>query len=70
VLHFLTTNDDNIRFLWLSERSGYRHLELVTVATDSNESDVNNMIQHCMVQRKVLTSGEWMVKQDQVSINF
>ena len=67
VLHFLTTNDDNIRLLWLLERSGYRHLEMVTVVTDSNK-DVSDIIQHCMVQRKVLTNGEWMIKQDQVSI--
>ena len=67
VLHFLTTNDDNIQFLWLSERSGYRHLEMVTVVTGSNK-DVSDIMQHCMVQRKVLTNGEWMIKQDQVSI--
>ena len=67
VLHFLTTNDDNIQFLWLSEHSGYRHLEMVTVVTGYNK-DVSDIIQHCMVQRKVLTNGEWMIKQDQVSI--
>ena len=67
VLHFLTANDDNIRLLWLSECSGYRHLEMVTVAIDSNK-DVSDIIQHCMVQRKELTNGEWMIKQDQVSI--
>lgn len=67
MLHFLTTNDDNVRLLWLSERSGYRHLEMVTVATGSIK-DVSDIMQHCMVQRNVLTSGEWMIKQDQVSI--
>ena len=67
MLHFLTTNDDNIQLLWLSERSGYRHLEMVTVATGSNK-DISHIMQHCTVQRNVLTSGEWMIKQDQVSI--
>ena len=69
VLHFLTTNDDNSQLLWLSERSGYRHLEMVTVATDPNR-DVSNLIQHCVVERKELTSGEWVIKQDQVSIRI
>ena len=40
---------------------------MVTVATSSSK-DVSDMMQHCMVQRNVLTSGEWMIKQDQVSI--
>ena len=69
VLHFLTTNDDNIQLLWLSERSGYRHLEMVTVATGSSK-DVSDIIQHCAVERKKLTNGEWVIKQDQVSIAF
>ena len=69
VLHFLTTNDDNIRYLWLSESSGYRHLEMVTVATDSSK-DVSGIMQHCMVERKELTKGEWVIKQDQVSISM
>ena len=67
MLHFLTTSDDNVQLLWLSERSGYRHLEMVTVATGSSK-DVSDIMQHCMVQRNMLTSGEWMIKQDQVSI--
>ena len=67
MLHFLTTNDDNIQLLWLSERSDYRHLEMVTVTTGSNK-DISDIMQHCTVQRNVLTSGEWMIKQDQVSI--
>ena len=69
VLHFLTTNDDNIRYLWLSESSGYRHLEMVTVATGSNK-DASGIMQHCMVERKELTKGEWVIKQDQVSISM
>ena len=67
MLHFLTTNDDNVQLLWLSERSGYRHLEMVTMTTGSGK-DVSDIMQHCMVQRNMLTSGEWMIKQDQVSI--
>ena len=65
VLHFLTVNDDEIQFL---ERSGYRHLEMVTVATGSSK-DVSDKIQHCTVERKVLTNGDWVIKQDQVGIN-
>ena len=68
MLHFLTVNDGNIQYLWLSERSGYRHLEMITVATGSSK-DVSDMIQYCMAERKVLTSGDWVIKQDQVSIN-
>ena len=70
MLHFLTTNDDHVQLLWLSERSGYRHLEMVTVATGSNKDVSSDIIQHCRVERKMLTNGEWVIKQDQVSTNI
>ena len=40
VLHFLTVNDDNIKLLWLSERSGYCHLEVVLWQKDQAKMSV------------------------------
>ena len=60
VLHFM--------IIFGSEHSGYRHLEMVTMTTGSTK-DVSDMMQHCMVQRNVLTSGEWMIKQDQIWVD-
>jgi len=68
VLHFLPTTDDHINFLWLSERSGFRHLELVTVNTGTPGSD--DVIRSCEANRKVLTAGEWVVLADQVSVSW
>jgi len=66
VLHFLPTKDDHINFLWLSECSGFRHLELVTMATGSVGD--NDVMRDCEAHRKVLTSGDWVVQADEVSI--
>ena len=42
---------------------------MVTVATGESK-DVSDIIQHCVVERKELTKGEWVIKQDQVSISM
>ena len=65
VLQFLPIKDNQINFLWLSECSGFRHLELVTVTTGSHGDD--DVMRYCDVRRKVLTSGEWVIQADQVS---
>lgn len=71
LLHFLPSMDPNeIRFIWASEDTGYRHLYLITsqIMPYSNglSEDVTEPMDYVFLQPKILskvalTTGEWEV---------
>lgn len=70
VLYFLPSSDQNeIKFIWASEESGYRHLYLITshIANVNNGLNDDQTPMDCMylqpkvLQKLPLTTGEWEV---------
>lgn len=74
LLFFLPSSEPNeVRFIWASEDSGYRHLYLVNsqimhysngLAEDANEPMDYVFLQPKILSKVALTSGEWEVLSD------
>lgn len=64
ILQFLPHNNDaQVKFIWASEESGFRHLYLVTVSivTDNMSSSPDSVLCPKIVSKVQLTQGEWEV---------
>ena len=69
ILLFLPhTDPGQVRFLWASEDTGYRHLYLITASISSSVSSGAADTGLCprIVSRVALTSGDWEVVNRQI----
>jgi len=68
ILHFLPHNDPTqIRFLWASEETGFRHIYLVVASIVTNRLEgPDAALCPRIVSRTALTSGDWEVVNRQV----
>ena len=72
ILKFLPHSEPGqVRFLWASEETGYRHLYLVVASVTPVQTMVtapDNVTGHCprIVSRVQLTSGDWEVVNRQI----
>eukprot|EP00111_Clytia_hemisphaerica_P018750 TCONS_00055458-protein len=81
ILWFLPTlREERLSIIFISEESRFKHLNFVTVTTDSDDGyfGISNehqplkecVIRHCqLVEKKELTSGQWEVKDEKVDID-
>lgn len=68
ILRFLPHNNPNqIKFLWASEESGFRHLYLVVAALCREAGPPDSSLQPRIVSRHQLTHGDWEVLNKQVT---
>jgi len=67
ILRFLPHNDPNqVKFLWASEETGFRHLYLVIASIYRGGSPPDTSLQPRIVSRLQLTHGEWEVLNKQI----
>jgi len=64
-LEFLPTDSDSIKFFWLSESSGYRHIHFIEATPPVNTS--SGIVPRAQCSRKLITHGEWNVLGPKVS---
>ena len=65
IVHF---DDKLMRFIWLSESTGFHHLELVEAQLSMPPASMfNRFLYQAKVSRKPLTSGPWVVMPTEVS---
>jgi hypothetical protein len=59
ILDFFPLHDSTVKFMWSSERSGFRHIELVSFNLEGLAS----------ANRVPLTTGEWVVDNGGVTVS-
>ncbi|KAG1668796.1 Dipeptidyl peptidase 8 [Nymphon striatum] len=81
ILHFFPIKDDKITFIWASEKSGFRHLYLITsklASSLSKSSNHKNSIaaqldsdqsKPNILESVALTSGQWEVLPDNIWVD-
>lgn len=68
VFNVISHDDDHMAFIWLSESSGYHHLELVHSQLSVPPASLfNRFLYQAHTQRKPLTMGPWVVIPTEVS---
>ena len=68
VFNVISYDDDRLTFIWLSEASGYHHLEYVEAQLSSPPASLfNRFLYQAQTQRKQLTTGPWVVMPTEVS---
>lgn len=68
VFNVISHDDDHMTFIWLSESSGYHHLELVQAQLSVPPASLfNRFLYQAQTQRKPLTTGPWVVMPTEVS---
>ena len=68
VFNVVSHDDDHMTFIWLSESSGYHHLELVESQLSIPPATLfNRFLYQAHTQRKQLTTGPWVVMPTEVS---
>ncbi|XP_052268787.1 dipeptidyl peptidase 9-like [Dreissena polymorpha] len=70
ILHFLPARPDSrdVEFLWMSERSGYRHLYRVTSSL-AHHGQTQQTVMACESEVTQITTGDWEVSSKEIWVD-
>ncbi|XP_052268789.1 dipeptidyl peptidase 9-like [Dreissena polymorpha] len=70
ILHFLPARPDSrdVEFLWMSERSGYRHLYRVS-ASLTHHGQTQQTVMSCEIEVTQITTGDWEVSSKEIWVD-